>query len=156
LKDAKKTTLLEMSGMNKQEKQDMLDKFDEYKKTGCVLLGAVSGSFSEGIDLPGDLLKCVIVVGLPLHQPDLETKELINYYDKIFQKGWDYGYLFPAFNKCMQSAGRCIRTETDKGCVIYLDERYAWPMYKRCFPRDSKIYISKQYKEMIGQFFDEF
>ena len=63
--------------MNKIEKQEMLDKFKSYKKTGAVLLGVAAGSFSQGIDLPGDLLKAVIVVGLPLSKPDLETKELI-------------------------------------------------------------------------------
>ncbi len=150
----KKTSLLEAPGMSKMEKTDMLERFKQYSKTGAVLLGAISGNFSEGIDLPGDLLKCVIVVGLPLQQPDLETKELIAYYEKKFKHGWDYGYVMPAFNKSLQSTGRCIRTETDKGCIVYLDERYAWPMYKRCFPKDTKCYITNQYKPLVRAFFE--
>lgn len=149
-----KTTLLEAPGMAKPEKAEMLERFKQYSKTGAVLLGAIAGNFSEGIDLPGDLLKCVIVVGLPLRQPDLETKELIAYYEKKFGRGWDYGYVMPAFNKSLQSTGRCIRTETDKGCIVYLDERYAWPMYKRCFPQDSRIHITTEYKPLVRAFFE--
>jgi DNA excision repair protein ERCC-2 len=150
----KKTTFLEQPRMTKEEKTDFIERFKKFEKTGAALLGVASGSFGEGIDLPGDFLKAVIVVGLPLDQPDLETKELINYFNKKFNKGWDYGYIFPAFNKCLQNAGRCIRSETDRGVVVYLDERYVWPMYKRCFPQDSEIKVSTHYKELIEEFFD--
>jgi DNA excision repair protein ERCC-2 len=150
----KKTTMLEHSRMTKEEKAELLKQFKSYEKTGAVLLGTSTGSFGEGIDLPGDLLKCVVVVGLPLDQPDLETKELIKYYDMKFGRGWDYGYIFPAFNRCLQNAGRCIRSETDKGVVVFLDQRFIWPMYKRCFPPDSDITVTKHYKEMIEEFFE--
>ena len=116
-------------------------------------MAVAAASFSEGIDLPGDLLKCVIVVGLPLQPPDLETKELIAYYDKKYSKGWDYGYLLPAITKSLQAAGRCIRSETDKGAVIFLDERYTWPTYLRCFPPDWNIKIAQDYTADIENFF---
>jgi DNA excision repair protein ERCC-2 len=150
---SEKTVFSENPELTKEGKQELLDAFKGYKDIGAVLLAAASGSFGEGIDLPGDLLKAVIVVGLPLNTPDLETKELINYFDKKFKKGWDYGYLFPAFNKTLQNAGRCIRSETDKGVIIFLDERYAWPNYKRCFPEDWDLVISTDYKEKIKGFF---
>ena len=69
-----------------------------------------------------DELKGVVIVGLPLQKPDLETEALISYYNEKFNRGWDYGYLFPAFNKCLQSAGRCIRSEKDRGVIIFLDK----------------------------------
>lgn len=149
-----KTAFREEQAMTKNDKEELLEKFKQYQKSGAVLLGAISGSFAEGIDLPGDLLKCVIVVGLPLTQPDLETQELIKYYDAKFKRGWDYGYVLPAFTKTLQGAGRCIRTEKDRGVVVFLDERYAWPMYSRCFPRDSPIRVTRQYKEFITEFFE--
>jgi DNA excision repair protein ERCC-2 len=148
-----KTTFFERANLNKEEKQELLENFKSYKDTGAVLLAAASGSFGEGIDLPGDLLKGVIIVGLPLNQPDLETKSLIEYFDKKFKKGWDYGYLFPAFNKTLQNAGRCIRSETDKGVIIFLDERYAWSNYKRCFPEDWEMVVSSSYQIEIRNFF---
>ncbi len=149
----KKTTFLEEPGLSKKEKLELLEKFKEYKNHGAVILGISSGSFGEGIDLPGDLLKCVVVVGLPLQKPDLETQEQIKYYDKLFQKGWDYGYLFPAFNKCLQSAGRCIRSETDRGIVIFLDQRFTWKNYFRCFPLDIDLKITIEPVKEIKEFF---
>jgi DNA excision repair protein ERCC-2 len=149
----KKTILMEEPNLSKQEKQGLMGKFEEYKKHGAVLLGVASGSFGEGVDLPGDLLKAVIVVGLPLEKPNLETRELINYYDRKFGKGWDYGYIFPAITKTLQNAGRCIRSETDKGVTVFLDERYAWPSYLRCFPLDYGVRVSKDYEEEVKRFF---
>lgn len=149
----RKTTFMEEPNLTKEEKTQLLERFKKYKDNGAVLLGCASGSFGEGIDLPGDLLKCVVVVGLPLQQPDLEIKELINYFDKKYSKGWDYGYLFPAFQKCLQNAGRCIRSETDKGIIVFLDERYIWPNYYRCFPKDWKLVVKKDFLGEINNFF---
>ena len=149
----KKTVFREEPGLSNNEKHEMLEKFKGYKDAGAVLLGVSAGSFGEGIDLPGDLLKAVVVVGLPLARPDLETKGLIDYYDKKFSMGWDYGYLFPAFNKCLQSAGRCIRSEKDKGVVVFLDKRFTWMNYFRCFPNDLNLTISVDYVNKINEFF---
>jgi DNA excision repair protein ERCC-2 len=151
-----KTVFSEKPGMTKSEKHELLENFKKYKDTGAVLLGVSSGSFGEGIDLPGDLLKGVIIVGLPLSQPNLEIKSLIEYFDKKFQKGWDYGYLFPAFNKTLQNAGRCIRSGTDKGIIVFLDERYIWRNYARLFPKDWDIEVSVDYyTQMISEFFSK-
>ena len=148
-----KTTFMEYSGLSKQEKQELLEKFKSKKDHGAVLLAASSGSFGEGIDLLGDLLKCVIIVGLPLAKPDLETKELINYYDKRFANGWDYGYIYPAIIKSIQNAGRCIRSETDKGVIVFLDERYTLQNYRKCFPVDYDFEVTLNYEEKIKEFF---
>jgi DNA excision repair protein ERCC-2 len=150
----RKTSFSEIPNMDKEEKKAMLEKFKKYRGAGAVLLAAVSGSFGEGIDLPGDYLNAVIVVGLPLSVPDLETKALIKYYDDKFSKGWDYGYVFPAMNKVMQNAGRVIRSETDRGATIFLDERYSWHQYNRCFPKDWDMITTVLYKKRVEEFFD--
>jgi len=150
----RKTTFLENPNLNKEEKKELLEKFKSYKDSGAVLLCVASGSFGEGIDLPG-VLKCVVVIGIPLQKPDLEARALIDYYDKKFGKGWDYGYMFPAFNKSLQSAGRCIRSSTDRGVIIFLDQRYAWSTYFKCFPVDWNIKISKNYLREINSFFSK-
>jgi len=152
---SEKPVFVEKQEFTKKEKLDFLEAFKGYKNVGAVLLGVIGGNFGEGIDLPGDFLKGVIIVGLPLQRPDLETKALIKYYDEKFNKGWDYGYLFPAFNRALQSAGRCIRSETDKGVIIFLDERYNWKNYKRCFPPSWDIKTTLLYEKMIEDFFKE-
>jgi len=148
-----KTTLMESKNLTKEEKSQILEKFKSYKNVGSCLLAASSGSFGESIDLLGDLLKCVIVIGLPLSRPNLETKELIKYYDLKYAKGWDYGYIMPAIIKSLQNAGRCIRSETDRGVVVYLDQRYTWDNYFKCFPKDEKIIVTKEPLEKIKEFF---
>ena len=139
--------------MNKNDKTEMIDNFKNYNKIGAVLLGVSGGSFGEGIDLPGDYLNGVVIAGLPLGKPDLETQELIKYYDKRFGRGWDYGYIYPAILKTMQNAGRCIRSSKDKGVIIFLDERFAWQNYLKCFPDEWKIRITRTPISIIENFF---
>ncbi len=150
-----KTVFSEHQELTKEEREELIGKFKEYRGNGAVLLGVMGGSFSEGIDLPGHELRGVIVIGLPLGRPDLETKALIDYYQEKFGKGWEYGYTYPAFNKTLQSAGRCIRTETDRGVIVFIDERYAWQNYYSCFPKDWDVRISLLYKNMLRDFFND-
>ncbi len=149
-----KTVFTEVPNMTKIEKGEMLEKFKSYKKTGAVMFGVSSGSFGEGIDIEDNILKCVIIVGIPLEKQSIETQEIINYYDKKFGKGWDYGYIMPAIIKCLQNAGRCIRSETDKGVIIFLDQRYIWENYFKCFPKDSNLRITKEPINRIREFFN--
>ncbi len=150
--NSSKKKFWEKSEMNKEEKEDFLEGFKKEKDSGGVLLGVMGGSFGEGVDLPGDLLNAVIVVGVPLAKPDLKTKEIMKYFEEKFDKGWEYGYLYPAMSKCFQSAGRCIRSEEDKGAVIFLDERFAWQTYFCCFPRENTI-VTKDFGKYLEEFF---
>ena len=102
--------------------------------------------------MPG-ILKAVIIVGLPLQKPDVEARLLIEYYDDKFGKGFEYGYVLPAITKCLQNAGRCIRSETDKGAIIFLDERYAWRNYYQCFPEDWDMEVDLDYEGILREFF---
>ncbi len=148
--DCEKTVFTEVPGMSKEQKQELLENFKAYKDSGAVLMGVATGSFGEGVDLPGDLLKCVVVVGLPLGKPDLETQSVINYYDRKYRKGWDYGYVMPALSTVMQNAGRCIRSETDKGVIVYLDKRYLWENYRKVI---SQPEVALDYSVRIREFF---
>ncbi|MEK6983904.1 MAG: ATP-dependent DNA helicase [Nanoarchaeota archaeon] len=147
-----KPIFIEKQKMTKKEKEELLAVFKSYKDKGAVLLGISTGSFGEGIDLPG-VLKSVIIVGLPLNKPDVEAKLLIEYYDDKFGKGFEYGYVSPAITKCLQNAGRCIRSETDKGAIIFLDERFIYRNYYQCFPEDWDMEVSLDYEEILREFF---
>lgn len=150
---SKKRFFIEMPNMTKKEKAAFIEEFKAcYPK--AVLLGVAGGNFSEGIDIEGNKLKAAIVVGLPLEHPNLETQALIKLYDKKYGRGWDYGYLLPAFNRAIQAAGRCIRSSTDKGAIILLDERYGWPKYKSNLPPYWDAKITRNYMSEIENFFD--
>ncbi len=148
----KKPVFKEKQQMKKAEKEVLLESFKKYKDIGAVLMGIATGSYGEGIDMPG-VLKAVIVVGLPLNRPDVEAKLLIEYYEDKFGKGFEYGYVLPAMTKCMQNAGRCIRSETDKGAIILLDERYANRNYYECFPSEWEIEVEQDYVSALKEFF---
>lgn len=132
---AGKKLLVERRDMDADEKRGLLELFRRNKERGAVLCAVVAGSFGEGIDLPGEELRAVVVVGLPFEAPSLETKQLIDYYQASFGKGWEYAYTYPAFNRIAQNAGRLIRTPEDRGVVVYLDERYAWGKYRGLLDR---------------------
>ncbi|MDY6770877.1 MAG: ATP-dependent DNA helicase [Candidatus Nanohaloarchaea archaeon] len=135
LKDRTDTALfLEDRRMDKEEKKDFLDRFAEKTDEGAALLGVVGGSFGEGVDFPGQLMSGVFIVGLPLQRPDLKTEALIDFYDEKFGQGWDYAYNYPAVNRALQAAGRCIRSEDDRGVIVFMDERYKWGKYRKAMP----------------------
>ena len=50
--------------------------------------------------------------------------------------GFDYAYSYPGMNRVQQAAGRLIRTETDRGVVALLDERFSMASNRRMFPRE--------------------
>ncbi|MEK6968320.1 MAG: ATP-dependent DNA helicase [Nanoarchaeota archaeon] len=150
---SKKRFFLEMQDFTKKDKASFLEEFKSSYPDG-VLLGVTGGNFSEGVDIEGNKLKAVLVVGLPLEHPDLETKSLIKLYDKKFGRGWDYGYLLPAFNRTVQAAGRCIRSETDRGVIALLDERYAWPQYKPNLPSYWNAKVTRNYEDEVKKFFN--
>ncbi len=150
-----KPVLVQRSKQSQKESNRLLRRFrDHAYSNGAVLLGVSGGSYGEGIDLPGQELVNVMVVGVPLKEPNLETKALIEYHDQKYGKGWEYGYIFPAMAKAVQAGGRCIRNEKDKGTVIYLDERYTWRNYSRCFPRTPPPKITENPKEEVTKFWE--
>ena len=51
-------------------------------------------------------------------------------------QGFDYSYLYPGMNKVLQSAGRVIRTERDRGIILLLDDRFQDRRYREIFPRE--------------------
>jgi len=138
----------EESGMDKYTREVLLERFSNLKDEGASLIAVSSGSFGESIDLTGDKLKAVVVVGVPFAKSDLENKEIIRYYDEKFGKGMEYGYVIPAFTTIFQNVGRCIRSEKDSGVIIYLDERYAWNNYRKYFPKSIELRGSRDFEEV--------
>ncbi len=133
----KREVLIQKAFMTPSEKTTQLQRFKTAgKKFGAVLLGVASGSYAEGLDFPGSELLCAIVVGVPLPEPNLYTKCLIDFFEEKYSKGWHYAYLYPSISKAIQASGRVIRSESDLGVTVFLDERYTWQNYSSCFPKD--------------------
>ena len=107
--------------------------FDEDNKETHVGLCVLGGHFSEGIDLTNDKLIGVIIVGVGMPQIGIE-RDIIKDHMKDSNKGFDYAYVYPGMIKVLQAAGRCIRTDDDKGVILLLDNRYSQRRYQSLFP----------------------
>lgn len=151
----KKPLLIERKEMTKGQKKELYMRLVRMKENGGgILMGVQAGSLSEGVDYPDNMLSAVVIVGLPLEKPALETQALIDYYDFKFQRGWDYGYIYPAMNRALQAAGRCIRSETDKGAIILMDDRFRWANYRKCLPNDFEFTITETPEKHLEKFFN--
>lgn len=148
----RKTILLESRELKKRDKEKMLYIMKE--RNNVVLFAVIGGNFYEGVDFRGDMAKVVVVVGIPFEKPDLYARALINYYDVIYGKGKEYGYVIPTLNKVIQSIGRIFRSERDKGVVFLLDERYLFPSYNVVisskYPNTSIISHEELIREVIN------
>jgi DNA excision repair protein ERCC-2 len=104
---------------------------------GPVIVFAVQGgTFSEGVDYPGESVIGAFVVGPPLPNYDLEREEMRKYYEERYQAGFDFAYVIPAMSKAVQAAGRVIRSETDRGLIVMMDARFLQAPYTRAMPSD--------------------
>lgn len=122
--------------MKEEEKEEFLSLFKEGGEKTHLGLAVLGGHFSEGIDLTLDKLIGVIIIGVGMPKICLERESIKEYYNSIGKNGFDYAYVYPGIIKVLQAAGRCIRTEKDKGVVLLLDDRYFTNKYKSLLPRE--------------------
>ncbi len=126
-------TVKQEKGMRAEDREAFLSSFanDGSWRIGFCVLG---GSFSEGVDLPGNRLIGVGIVGVGLPGISNERNLLKEYYDQTRESGYDYAYIYPGMNRVLQAAGRLIRRESDTGVIVLMDDRYASERYQILFP----------------------
>jgi len=127
-----------------------------YVKDGnSILMG--THSFWQGIDLPGDILRGVIMMRLPFAAPDSPPVEARM--EKVEQSGKNsFGALQvpEAVIRFRQGVGRLIRSKKDRGVVAILDPRIVSKGYGRIFMRSLPpgcrvIHEMGELKKMIGE-----
>lgn len=104
------------------------------KSRGACLLGCQS--LWEGVDFPGDALKLLVVTKLPFPNPSDPlvagiSAEMKSKGENVFKTY----YIPEAFMELRQGLGRLLRSETDSGKVLILDNRIVNEPYGKSFAR---------------------
>lgn len=121
-------------GMDNDARLDFLNAFETNLESTLVGFAVMGGAFGEGVDLVGDALIGVIVVGVGLPMVCIERNLMRNHFDTDGLPGFEFAYQFPGMNRVLQTAGRVIRDETDRGIVCLIDQRFAHGRYRALFP----------------------
>ena len=152
------TAVVQSQFMDEKEREQFLERFEASDSAGLVGFCVMGGIFSEGIDLAADRLIGAVVVGTGLPQVCNDREIVKQYFDSRGMDGFDYSYRYPGMNKVLQSAGRVIRTENDRGIIVLLDGRFCQKRYQELFPREwkvSRICSVGDIKEEAERFWEE-
>ena len=112
--------------MSQSALMDLVSDFKEQGNNegdGAALFSVMGGRISEGMDFPAEQLEIAVIVGIPYPKPTARQRGLQHYYDIKFRKGWEYTVEAPTARKLLQSIGRLIRDENDRGVAVILDRR---------------------------------
>lgn len=143
--------------MLEREKVMFLQNFSPNPVRTTIGFLVLGGAFAEGVDLISDRLIGAVIIGIGLPKINFESDLIASYYSNKGYKGHDYAYTNPGMNKVMQAVGRVIRSETDKGAALLIDERYLYRNYRALFRSEWSQYdvvlYSDEVKEILQKFF---
>ena len=133
-------TLLQATGMKEEEREEFLHSFKPDQQETLLGFAVLGGIFSEGIDLVGDRLNGVIVVGVGLPQLCFERNLIKDHFYQKEKNGYNYAYVYPGMNKVLQAGGRLIRSEYDHGTIVLVDDRFMQEPYHSLLPPEWRQY----------------
>lgn len=135
-----KSLLLQTARLLREEGADLSERIicqyqdGEYSTLIAKLAGRPDGillgseTFWEGVDLPGDMLNCLVLTRLPFRPPTEPLAEA--WTERLIKQGRNAFLEFSlaeAVIRFRQGVGRLIRSETDSGVVVILDRRFCLP-----------------------------
>jgi len=132
-------TAVQKPAMSELQRDDFLAQFDADNSESLVGFAVMGGVFAEGIDLVGQRLVGVVVVGVGLPQLGIDRDLIRGHFDRETSsggrgQGFEYAYQYPGMVRVLQTAGRVIRSAGDRGIVCLVDDRFAQARYRRLFP----------------------
>ena len=133
------SVLMQQPAMSAEHRRRFLDRFHEENEQAVVGFAVMGGVFGEGVDLVGERLIGVMVVGVGLPGLCLERDLIKRHADQknsggSMLDGFDLAYRIPGMNRVMQTAGRLIRGERDRGVICLVDRRFGYSPYPAWYP----------------------
>jgi DNA excision repair protein ERCC-2 len=129
------SSFVQETSMTEEAREQFLSRFEEDPEETLVAFCVLGGIFSEGIDLKGSRLIGTAIVSVGLPQLGVQQNIIRDYFNGKNGLGFEYAYMYPGMNKVLQAAGRVIRSESDIGAVLLIDERFGRNDYMRLFPK---------------------
>ncbi|MEZ5570762.1 MAG: ATP-dependent DNA helicase [Halioglobus sp.] len=114
------------------ERESLLNTLEQ--REDVVAFCILGGVFGEGIDLPGERLRSVVVVGTGMPQVNRDTQQLQHWFQNRYDAGFEYTYLYPGMQKVDQALGRVVRRLEDTGSALLIDPRYRQRQYRELLP----------------------
>ena len=102
--------------------------------TDRVLVAIAGGALAEGVDTAGLGLAMVAVVGPCLPALDDETRLRIAHHEEIGDDGFDLVLAMPGMTRVIQTVGRLLRHEDDRGLVLLLGDRFLRAPHRDALP----------------------
>lgn len=152
--------IFQEKNMSQKEKQYFLNYFEEFPNETRVGVCVLGGSFSEGIDLVGERLIGVVIIGVGMPQVNFENNLIKDFYEEKEMNGFEYAYINPGINKVLQALGRVIRSPSDIGTALIFDKRYSYSIYKNVllprYPNGADIRSINDIFDVLTSFYSEF
>jgi DNA excision repair protein ERCC-2 len=134
-------TMVQTVDMTEAQRQAFLTAFAPQATRTLVGFAVMGGIFGEGIDLKGDRLTGAVIVGVGLPGNTPERELIREYYDRTCNSGFAFAYQFPGLNRVLQAAGRVIRSESDRGVVLLIDQRFMRHDYRPLLPASWQLQV---------------
>lgn len=146
-------TVVQVAAADESERQDFLDRISDAEPVlGFAITGGV---FAEGVDYIGDALIGCFIVGTGLPSLSLPQNLVADHFASQGQDRYDHGYRYPGLVRVLQAAGRVIRSESDKGFVLLIDQRFDSVFYRDLLPDHWQVRINRSPEttlRMLAQF----
>ncbi|TXS93889.1 ATP-dependent DNA helicase [Parahaliea maris] len=127
-----RTVQAQQAGESDAEREALLELLS--RRRDLALFAVLGGSLGEGVDLPGDLLSSVVIVGVGMPGLDHDSRARQLLFQQRYGDGFAYAFLYPGMQRVAQAIGRVVRTSDDQGRALLVDTRFAQPGYRELLP----------------------
>ena len=133
-KRAETELLIQREGMSEAERGEFLRAFAPRESGSLLALAVLGGAFGESVNLPGERLVGVAVVGVGMPQVCPEREALKAQGDETGGDGFETAYRVPGMSRVTQAVGRLIRAADDRGVALLIDDRFSQEAYQKMMP----------------------